>query len=150
MKRHVTSKDHIIWELLKDPNFRVTTCGRILTRLAPGCSVRTTRRWRPVGWVSCSRGGTKNYIRIRYQGVLLYAHRIVWAAHQGFLCPRRTINHKDLNGLNNAISNLELIDPGQNTRHALAIYRHTGLSAAEYKRNWIKGSGGGRNWRGIA
>jgi hypothetical protein len=89
-------------------------------------------------------------VRIRYQNVFLYAHRIVWAARHGFLCPYRTINHRDLDGTNNEPRNLELIEPGKNLSHAKQLYGRMGMTAAEAKKNWINSAGGGRrvNWRG--
>jgi hypothetical protein len=134
----ITAKDRWIWKLLKDPNYRVTERGEILYK-GPH-KARGRRGWRAAGWISPSRHGTKIYRRIQYRGVQLYAHRIVWAFFRGFLSPNQTINHKDLNGLNNAIENLELVTASVNTKHARAAYRTNGLTAAELRKNWKRGS----------
>lgn len=129
MKRSiVTEKDGLIWQLLRDPKFEVTADGRVL------------RYGVEAGCVYSSRNGTKLYRRLRYKGERLYVHRIIWAALRGFLCSTKTINHKDLNGLNNKPSNLELVSPSQNLRHAFEVYRRNGMSAAEAKSNWMKGN----------
>jgi hypothetical protein len=80
----------------------------------------------------------KKYIRVTYEGIHLYAHRIIWAKFRGYLNPRKTINHKDLNGLNNQLENLELITPSQNTKHACEAYRRMGMTALEAKASWAR------------
>lgn len=133
MRRNsVTEKDRFIWLLLKDHRYQITPDGNVLRQLKD-------QSWRLAGWVSPSRNGTKLYRRLEYMGVQLYEHRIVWAASRGFLSSLKTINHKDLNGLNNKIENLELITPSQNQRHAKTYYRRAGMSAIEAKANWAKG-----------
>lgn len=125
MKRSiVTEKDGLIWQLLRDPGFEVTADGRVL------------RHGVEAGCVYSSRNGTKLYRRLRYKGERLYVHRIIWAALRGFLCSTKTINHKDLNGLNNRPANLELVSASQNIKHAKAYYRRRGMSAAEARANW--------------
>lgn len=134
MKRSiVTEKDGLIWQLLKDPDYKVMKDGRVI------------RRGKEAGCVYASRNGTKLYRRLGYKKERLYVHRIVWAAFRGYLSPAKTINHKDLNGLNNDIKNLELVTPAQNTRHALGFYRRTGMTAAQQRANWINATGIG-NW----
>lgn len=143
----ITEKDDVIWQLLKDPRYRVdTNTGEIFTQ----CRIGGTGLgpWRRAGWLSPSREGTKVYRRLQYRGEELYEHRIVWAAKHGFLCPYRTINHKNLNGLDNRPPNLELISPGENVSHAVQAYKRMGMSAAEAKAGWIKGAGLDRRWRG--
>lgn len=138
----VTRRDGLIWQLLKDPKWKVTSSGHVLTRsLRGGTGIGP---WRRAGWVSPSRNGTKLYRRVQYHGEELYEHRIVFAALNGFLDQFKTINHKNLNGLKNHPRNLELVTPGRNIQHAQEFYRRTGLSAAETKANWIRGAGGGR------
>lgn len=143
--RAITAKDDVIWELLADPLYKVTLEGQLLTRRPVRSEV--AREWREAGWISPSRKGTKLYRRVEYRGIQLYVHRIVWAAFYRSLCPQFTVNHIDLNGLNNRPENLELISAANNLRHARAIYRRAGMSAAEAKASWISGRGP-RNWRG--
>lgn len=145
--KKITRKDRIVWQLLSDPRYRVTPAGQVLTRTHPRGG-KGLGPWRRAGWVSPSREGTKVYRRVQYRGQELYEHRIVLAAVQGSLCPFLTVNHKDLDGCNNHPSNLELITASGNIKHALAIYRRSGMSAAEAKAKWTKGTGRNRNWSG--
>lgn len=138
-RKMITAKDKYVQRLLSDPYYRVTRTGLILTRFK-----RRSRQiadvWRNAGWVSTSRRGTKNYVRVLYKGVYLYAHRIVWAAFNGPLRSDMTVNHRDLNGLNNHIENLELVTASENTVHAQTAYRRMGMSAAELRANWKRGN----------
>lgn len=138
--RKITNKDGLIRELLQDPLYRVTAGGQVLTRTRRGPRGAIFAPWRRAGWVSPSRGGTKLYRRVQYRGEELYEHRIVCAAKLGRLSQFETVNHKDLNGLNNHPRNLEMVSPGENIQHAQAFYRRSGMSAAEARANWIKGS----------
>lgn len=133
--RRITCKDELILQLLQDPLWRVTAKGRVMTKVR-GNGIGG---WRRAGWISPSRNGTKLYRRVQYRGEGLYEHRIVFAALKGSLSPFKTINHKNLNGLNNHPGNLELITAGENVQHAKEYYRRRGLSAAEAKANWIRG-----------
>lgn len=137
----ITLNDALIFELLRDSNYRVHKNGRILTRLEKNGKV-VGRTWRPCGSINHTRNKTKCYWKVSYKGHLLYAHRIVWAKFKGFLSRALTINHKDLNGLNNDISNLEHITPGENLSHAYILkksvkgFRKMGMSAAEARAAW--------------
>lgn len=139
-RKRITFKDRLIWRLLQDPFWKVTTDGRVLTkRLRGGTGIGP---WRRAGWVSPSRLGTKLYRRVQYEGVDLYEHRIVFAALNGFLSPFKTVNHKNLNGLTNHPRNLELVTPSENAIHARTFYRRWGMSAAQARSNWMKAAGG--------
>jgi hypothetical protein len=149
--KKITRKDPIVWRLLKDPRYRVTKDGKLLTRVRPSGDRASLGPWRRAGWVSPSRGGTKVYRRVQYMGEELYEHRIIHAAVYGKLCPYRTVNHDDLNGLNNQPGNIaDQATTSENIRHARAFYRRTGMSAAEARANYIRGAGGGRQWRGTS
>ena len=50
------------------------------------------------------------------------AHRTIWEAFHGKIPDGIQINHKDLDRENNALKNLELTTPKENTRHALNMY----------------------------
>lgn len=132
--RRVTTKDYLIWELLQDPDWRVTADGEVHTRRK--CS--GVGPWRRAGWVSPSRAGTKCYRRVQFRGEELYEHRIVCAVKDGYLDPQKTVDHDDHNGLNNHPTNLRQIEPGENTRRARALYRRMGMTAAEAKASWIR------------
>lgn len=144
--RMITLKDGLIRRLLQDARYKVWG-GRVLTRVRP--RGRGIGPWRRAGWVSPSRNGTKLYRRLQYRGHDLYEHRIVLTKRLGKLCPFMTVNHKDLNGLNNRPRNLELVTPGKNLQHAWVAYKRSGMSAAEARANWIKGYNMRSNWRGI-
>ncbi len=140
-KRVITLNDCLIFELLKDPNYRVQKDGRFLTKLEKN-GKHVGSKWRPCGSVNHTRNKTKCYWKVSYKGRLLYAHRIVWAKFKGWLSEALTINHKDLNGLNNKIDNLEHITPGENLSHAYILknsvkgFRKMGMSAAEARAAW--------------
>lgn len=137
--RKITEKDPIILKLLKDPRYKVRADGRVLTRVSRG---RGIGPWRLAGWISPSRGGEKLYRRLQYMGHDLYQHRIAHFALKGGVSPFHTVNHLNLNGLDNGPSNMAGATPSQNLRHAKEAYRRLGMSAAEAKRNWIKGLAG--------
>lgn len=148
--RKITEKDPIIMRLLEDPRYKVRADGAILTRArkrGPGLGP-----WRRAGWISPSRGGQKLYRRLTYLGHELYEQRIVFAARNGHLCPYSTVNHDDLNGLNNHPVNLgrKQLSHGENIRHARRLYKRMGMSAAEAKQQWIKGLAGAGKQLGAA
>lgn len=49
------------------------------------------------------------------------AHHVVWLNTYGVIPDGLYINHIDGNKLNNHISNLELVTPSENTKHAISI-----------------------------
>lgn len=49
------------------------------------------------------------------------AHRVMWRAFRGEIPPGMQLNHIDGNRLNNLISNLELVTPSRNTKHAYEL-----------------------------
>jgi hypothetical protein len=145
--KEITSRDHIVWQILSDPNWRVTPEGHVLT-CTPLRNAKGTAAWRRAGRISISRNGLKRYWRVKYRGVEVYANRIVFAATYGYLSPFETIDHKDLNSLNDHPANLQSIPPGQNVSDARQAYKRMGMTAAEAKRNWINGKANGYGWKG--
>ena len=81
------------------------------------------RGW-AVGWVDDSTGG---YIRVKYKGVQVLAHRLAWFLYYGEW-PDGELDHIDRNPLNNRIDNLRLADRSLNCRNSVG-----------YGRNGIKG-----------
>ncbi len=68
------------------------------------------------GSITTCNGG-KSYYQIRVNGSVYLVHRLVWALHQGSLASCLVIHHKDGNGLNNKIENLEAVTHGVNMRN---------------------------------
>lgn len=114
--------DQAILDLYKDGYFK----------LDPKAGTATGKNGRPIGSVKRGAKGTTAYVKIslplleearngkRSQWCPL--HRVMAICFLGL--PRgdkNTVNHKDGNGLNNKLSNLEWCTPKQNTHHAIAI-----------------------------
>ena len=55
------------------------------------------------GWVY------RGHRRMRIMGKTIYEHQLVWIQHYGPIPDNCVIHHKDFNGLNNNIENLELM-----------------------------------------
>lgn len=73
------------------------------------------------------RGRTvSGYTRIYCAGVTMMAHRIVWMVARGPIPADNVINHRDGNGLNNRLANLEAISQQQNVLHAIRDNRYRG------------------------
>lgn len=117
--------DKLIQEFLKDPNHMVFWSGEIMTRVDRQGHVQNE-------WRSCLNKKEKlkgqartNYWRVRYKGVQLQAHRIVYAKFIGELHHGMVINHKDGDGLNNSVENLELITQSENNTHKYRVLGHS-------------------------
>lgn len=107
--------DLLIFELIENPNYRISENGVIETLVQQNGKVG--KEWRIAG---CLRHG---YVGIRFRGAVLCGHRIVWAKFKGYLRCNLVINHIDGNRSNNALSNLELVTQSTNNKHA---YRSLG------------------------
>lgn len=88
---------------------------------------------KPAGWV---RNG---YRRIQIDGVAVTAHRAAYAYSRGYW-PKDdlTIDHKDQNGLNNALDNLRVATPSQQNYNSKRKpgktgYRGVTLSGKKYR-----------------
>lgn len=79
------------------------------------------------------------YYRGGIKGVLLYAHRVVWALHYG-VWPQNVIDHINGDTLDNSIENLRETDHignGQNARLSAAnTSGHTGISWCKQQEKW--------------
>jgi hypothetical protein len=62
------------------------------------------------------------YRKVQIGGVSVFAHRVVWMAAHGPIPPGLAINHRDRDGHNNALINLELVTDHGNNKHALGLH----------------------------
>lgn len=68
------------------------------------------------GFKKTDKDGTKTYYRVKLKGKNYQVHRIVWELVYGTIPDGFVINHKDCNGLNNKIENLEICTQEINMR----------------------------------
>jgi hypothetical protein len=94
--------------------WKIKTCDKVIVGTKAGCEATG-----PDG---------RRYIKIRYDGRLYQAHRLAWAYVHG-LSDFRDIDHKDGDGLNNAITNLREATQSQNS----ANMRKTIKSSTGYR-----------------
>ncbi len=110
-----SKNDLLIFALIKDQNYRIFEDGRIETRIQ--LNGKPGEKWREAGGSHTPDG----YLVLRYKGVLLRIHRIIWAKFRSYLNPSLIINHLDGCKFNNHISNLELTTDSNNQKHAYSI-----------------------------
>ncbi|HBW57840.1 MAG TPA: hypothetical protein DEF27_08565 [Oscillatoriales bacterium UBA8482] len=72
---------------------------------------------------------TAGYRQISCYGKTFLVHRVVWEAFNGEIPQGLQINHIDGNKANNSLSNLELVTPAENIRHAVKTGLKQGKSA---------------------
>lgn len=117
MANAAKKNDDLIMELVKDPNYQINEDGTVFTLVQLNGKVGTT--WRKAGNEDTPDG----YVRMRYKGVNLRLHRIIWAKFNGYLRIDLVVNHIDGDKRNNHINNLELVTESTNHKHA---YRYLG------------------------
>jgi HNH endonuclease/CENP-B N-terminal DNA-binding domain len=105
------TNDEVIMRLLNDPNYEVRADGTVWTRVTRTGKVSVQNIWRKAGH------GRRGYWCIKYYGISLQAHRIIYARFNGQLEPDLVINHKDDCGYNNTPENLELVTQSKNNYH---------------------------------
>ena len=107
----VCVNDHLILKLLHDPNYEVRADGSGWTKITKTGKISVQNIWRQTG--SARRG----YWTLKYGGIMLQIHRIVYAKFKGPLENDLVINHKDDCGYNNDPENLELVTQSKNCHH---------------------------------
>lgn len=105
--------DHLIREFLLDTRYDVREDGTIWTCI-PLNGRGTQETWRKAGKYS-----GEGYIQIRYKGVYLQAHRVVYQKYKGNLQADLIVDHDDRKRDNNSPGNLKLA-----TQRTNQIYRH--------------------------
>lgn len=100
IKKQSTS-DELIQELLEDPRYKISPDGYVETIVPP--KGKAAVPWRLINPSKTFQG----YFRITYKAHTIQLHRIIYAACNGPLKPRRVINHIDGNPSNNRADNLE-------------------------------------------
>lgn len=96
--------DHLIEEIVNDSRYYVFESGRIFKGAKEvGFTKKTEKKLRK-----------KNYRYIKYKGVEIKIHRIIYRLYNGKLDRDMVVHHIDGNGLNNDYRNLELVTPSLN------------------------------------
>lgn len=93
---------------------------------------------KPAGHVhTCTVG--KKYVQVRIDGVLHYAHRIIWVLHNGPIPEGMQIDHVDGNGANNRLENLRLVSGVENKRNMRRLSTNTSGATGVYsdKGKWV-------------
>lgn len=112
----VAKNDHLIQDLLADPLYDVRSDGTIWAQESFGQA--STPHWRQCGHKRIRNRSKGSYCYLRYRGIELAIHRIIWAKYGNSpLVPDLVINHKNGDGTDNKPSNLELISQSKNNAH---------------------------------
>ncbi len=105
-----SSNDDLIRRLCVDPEYRIEADGNIWT-------TRNEKGHKTSVWRLKAQRFNRNYYEIRYKGVTLQVHRIMYQKHVGNLRCDLEVNHKDRDTRNRLPSNLEMVKPATNCRH---------------------------------
>jgi len=113
--------DHLIDELLKDINYKVTSDGKIFTKLTLN-GQGISDDWREMGYQK-----PDGYIRIRYKDNFLFCDRVIYQNTHGDLKSDMVINHIDLDNTNNHPKNLEQLTQHENNKKKHKKYKKSFL-----------------------
>lgn len=84
-----------------------------------------------------TEAGTVNnhgYRRVKIQGRLYFAHRIIWAIHNGDIPEGLEIDHVNHDRTDNRINNLRLVTPSENQRNqSIRIKSRSGVTGVGWK-----------------
>jgi len=89
---------------------------------------KVTRRGKTRKGVKAGNKKADGYVRVKYGGKLLYAHRIIYTMFHGPIPEGMEIDHIDGNRSNNRIENLRCVDKATNLRAAAKRLRKTNKS----------------------
>ena len=117
MSKLYASNDIYITEFLNDSNYKVDKAGNVYSRISS--QGHYLEKWRMLKPAKHHTG----YLKINYKKKSLQIHRIIFAAFLGTLIPNMVINHKDGNGTNNRISNLEMVSQSENLKHKYRVLK---------------------------
>lgn len=81
-----------------------------------------------LGRTPSSSGG---YVHMKYRGVVIKAHRVMWIAHMGRIPRGRVINHRNGVRNDNRLANLECVRQQQNLLHGLKSPLYVGMYPEE-------------------
>lgn len=114
----ISKLDFLIEELIKDSDYDFKTNGEVWSKKYNRCYGNNWRK------LSLHRKGHYFCLQPKKNGPKILVHRIIYRKHLGPLSPDLMINHKDGNGLNNDISNLELVTASDNNKHRFQELKH--------------------------
>lgn len=115
-----SKNDHLIDELLKDPNYKVDG-GKVFTKLTLN-GQGISDDWREVGYQKAD-----GYVRFRYKGEFLFVQRVIYQKENGNIKKDMVINHIDLNNSNNNPKNLEQLCQHDNNKKKHKKYKKSFL-----------------------
>lgn len=111
-----SKNDHLIDELLVDPNYKIKD-GKIFTKLTLN-GQGVSDDWREVGYQKAD-----GYVRFRYKGEFLFAQRVIYQHKNKDIKSDMVINHINLNNSDNNPDNLEQLTQHQNNKKKHKKYK---------------------------
>lgn len=132
--RMIAKNDAVIKSILADERFHVTSKGRVYTRInTNGIGLMPNEAWRRCDVLDGNGYRVIHlslYSKGRRRRKRLRVHRMVFQKYGGELDCTKVINHKDGNKQNNDYNNLEQIEGGENTLHAINELGHSPIRNA--------------------
>ena len=120
-KKHESSNDHLIREILKDPLYKFNKDGQAWTKLTVN-GQGISDDWREIGYKKAD-----GYVRIRYKDEFLFLQRVIFQKYCGDLKKNMTINHINLDHADNSSKNLEQVTQNENNQKKHKHYKKSDL-----------------------